>query len=52
MTMKKGQELTMALSKIPEAYDSSKGYRKLKIPASGQLLAEEDLSAHQLKIET
>jgi DNA gyrase subunit A len=52
MTMKKGQELTLALSKFSEKYDTSKGYRKLKIPATGQLLADEDLSAHQLKIET
>jgi DNA gyrase subunit A len=52
MTLKKGQELANALSDFSEKYDSSKGYRKLKIPATGQLLAEEDLKVQQLKIES
>ena len=52
MTMKKGQELVSALSDFAEKYDTSKGYRKLKIPAAGQMLAEEDLRVQQLKIDT
>ncbi len=52
MTMKKGQVLCSALSDFAEKYDSSKGYRKLKIPAAGQMLAEEDLRVQQLKIDT
>ncbi len=51
MTMKKGQKLVSATANISEAYDNAKGYRKLKIPAPGQLLADEDLKAQQLKIE-
>ena len=51
MTMKKGQELRSAVQNIDEKYDSLKGYRKLKIPASGQLLADEDLKVLQLKID-
>ena len=51
MTMKKGQELRSAVCDIDQKYDTLKGYRKLKIPASGQLLADEDLKVLQLKIE-
>ena len=52
MTMKKGQELRSALRNIDEKYDRLKGYRKLKLPASGQLLADDDLKILQLKIES
>lgn len=52
MTLKKGQILTEVLQDFDQKYDTSKGYRKLKIPALGQLLAEEDLKAQQLKIDT
>ena len=52
MTLKKGQELVSANDKFDEKYASSKGYKKLKIPASGQLLADEDLGALQLKIDS
>ena len=34
-----------------EKYDTLKGYRKLKIPASGQLLADDDIKELQLKID-
>ncbi|MBE6547028.1 MAG: topoisomerase IV [Ruminococcaceae bacterium] len=51
MTMKKGQELRSAVQNIDEKYENLKGYRKLKIPASGQLLADEDLKVLQLKID-
>ena len=50
MTMKKGNKLTYATDKIPEAY--SKGYKKLKIPASGTAIPDSDLSALQLSIDT
>ena len=49
MTMKKGQKLISATDRL-EAYENAKGYRKLKIPATGVLLADQDLSALQLKI--
>ena len=51
MTLKKGQELRSALQNFDEKYDNLKGYRKLKIPASGQLLDKEDLKILQLSIE-
>ena len=50
MTMKKGNKLVYATDNIPEAY--SKGYKKLKIPASGSLVPDSDLSALQLSIDT
>jgi DNA gyrase subunit A len=50
MTMKKNNKLLYATDKIPEAY--SKGYKKLKIPASGQSIPDSDLSALQLSIDT
>ena len=52
MTIKKGQRLVYCTSNIDESYDNAKGYRKLKIPASGQLLAEKDIMKQQLKIDT
>ena len=51
MTMKKGQELVSAVSNFDEKYDNLKGYRKLKIPAAGQLLADDDLKVLQIKID-
>ena len=51
MTLKKAQELVSANDKFDEKYASAKGYKKLKIPASGQLLADEDLGSMQLKID-
>ncbi len=50
MTMKKTNKLLYATDNIPEAY--SKGYKKLKIPASGQSIPESDMSALQLTIDT
>ena len=50
MTMKKNNKLLYATDNIPEAY--SKGYKKLKIPASGQAIPDSDLSVLQLSIDT
>ena len=50
MTMKKGNKLTYATDNIPEAY--SKGYKKLKIPASGTMIPDSDISALQLSMDT
>ncbi len=50
MTMKKGNKLLYATDNIPESY--SKGYKKLKIPASGVVIPDSDLSALQLSIDT
>lgn len=48
MTMKKNDRLIFATEEIPEAY--SKGYKKLKVPASGVTIPDEDLSSLQLTI--
>ena len=50
MTMKKNNKLLYATDKIPESY--TKGYKKLKIPASGQSIPDSDLSALQLSFDT
>ena len=50
MTMKKNDRLTFATASIPESY--AKGYKKLKIPASGATIPDNDLSALQLTIDT
>ena len=50
MTLKKNDKLTFATANIPEAY--SKGYKKLKIPASGSTIPDSDLAELQLTIDT
>ncbi len=50
MTIKKNNKLLYATDNIPEAY--TKGYKKLKIPASGQTIPDSDLSALQLSFDT
>ena len=52
MTLKKGQTLVQGLSSFEDKYDTSKGYKKLKIPASGQTIAERSLASRQLTIDT
>ena len=49
MTMKKNDKLTFATDSIPEPY--TKGYKKLKIPASGLAIPDEDISTLQLSID-
>ena len=50
MTLKKNDRLTFATANIPESY--TKGYKKLKIPASGVTIPDSDLSTLQLSIDT
>ncbi len=50
MTLKKGQKLAYATDRF-EA-EGAKGYRKLKIPATGQLLAEKDIQKQQITIDS
>ena len=52
MTLKKNQVLTECTKSFDEYYDTAKGYKKLKIPATGQLLAERDISKQQLRFDT
>ena len=51
MSMKKNNKLTRAIANYEEKYNKLNGYRKYKIPASGQLLDDDDLPALQLKID-
>ena len=51
MTLKKGQKLVDCCANFEEKYENAKGYRKLKIPASGSLLSDKDISSRQLKID-
>ena len=48
MTLKKNDKLSFATANIPDSYE--KGYKKLKIPASGVTIPDSDLSALQLSI--
>jgi len=52
ITLKKGIILKECLQSFDEYYDTAKGYKKLKIPAAGQLLAEKDIMKQQLKFDT
>jgi len=52
MTLKKDQIICDCRRDFEQIYENTKGYRKLKIPASGQLLSEKDIRAQQLKIIT
>ena len=51
MTMKKNNKLGRAIDNYDEKYSKLNGFRKFKIPASGQLLPEEDLGVMRLKFE-
>ena len=52
MTLKKGNTLVEGLRDFEDKYDTSKGFKKIKIPATGQLLPDRSLSERQLKIDT
>ena len=52
MTMKKGQRLEYCINDFEEKFDlSGGGFRKYKLPASGQLLSPKDQKVEQLRIE-
>ncbi|HOA85118.1 MAG TPA: DNA gyrase subunit A, partial [Bacillota bacterium] len=50
INLKKGQKVVSAIANPGEKFGDLKGYRKLKLPATGMLLAEKDIAAMQLKI--
>ena len=52
MTLKKGQTITDCRQDFEAIYEDTKGYRKLKIPASGQILNEKNIKRQQLKIDS
>ena len=51
MTVKKNHKLTAALSDFETVYENTKGYRKLKLPATGVLLSEKDIKKQQMRID-
>ena len=51
MNVKKNHKLTAAISNFESVYENTKGYRKLKLPATGVLLSEKDIQKQQLSIE-
>jgi len=51
MTIKKDQKIVRCTSQT-DAYEHVKGLRKIKIPATGQLLEDPESDSRQLKIET
>ncbi len=51
MTLKKGQRIVDCRNDFEGVYENTKGYRKLKIPASGTLLNEKDIRVQQLRID-
>lgn len=50
ITLKKGQILRDALVQFEDQYQNVKSYRKLKLPATGTLLEEKDISVQQIRI--
>ena len=51
ITLKKGDQVKLACTDFENRFENTKGYRKIKIPAAGTLIAEKDIDAQQLKIE-
>ena len=50
MMLKKGQTLRAVYDDFTERFEDTKGYKKIKIPATGILLSEKDIDKQQLKI--
>ncbi len=51
INIKKNHKLTQAIDDFESVYGDTKGYRKLKLPATGVLLSEKDIKKQQLSIE-
>ena len=51
MNVKKGHKVREALINFGDRYEDTKGYKKIKLPAAGTLLAEKDIKKMQLKFE-
>lgn len=51
MTLKKNQTVVSAISNFDSTSENTKGYRKLKLPASGSLLSEKDIKNRQVSID-
>lgn len=51
MTLKKNHILKAAISNFEDVYEDTKGYRKLKLPATGILLSEKDIKKQQISLD-
>jgi len=51
VTLKKGTKLKSAMKDFGDTMESTKGYKKLKIPAATTLVPEKDIEKMQLKID-
>ena len=51
ITLKRGDKVKLACTNFEERFENTKGYKKIKIPATGTLIAEKDINAQQLTIE-
>ncbi len=51
MTLKGNAKIVDCRRDFEKLYEDTRGYRKLKIPASGQILNEKDIKIQQLKID-
>ena len=51
MNVKKGHTVCEALINFGDKYEDTKGYKKIKLPATGTLLADKDIKKMQLKFE-
>lgn len=50
MTLKGDAKITRVMSDFESVFENTKGYRKLKLPATGVLLSDDDISKKQLSI--
>ncbi len=51
ITLKKGDTVKLAITNFEDRFENTKGYKKIKIPAAGTLIAEKDINVQQLKID-
>ena len=51
ITLKKGDTVRLVCTDYEDKFENTKGYKKIKIPAVGVLIAEKDINAQQLKID-
>jgi DNA gyrase subunit A len=51
MTLKKNQTVVSAVSDFDDSAENTKGYRKIKLPATGVLLNEKDIKNRQMSID-
>jgi len=51
MTLKKNHKIVKAISDFDNTSDATKGYKKIKLPATGVLLSDKDIKNRQISID-